>query len=226
MDYSEWLSALFEETYPKALLSHGEIFYGKQQPEQINVRWGSHRFTLDLADFYSGEATSPLVEMKQWIYSHMPYISEENDHALAVFNTASRSYDALVLRPMGNLFPLRNVVPEGFVNFGNTDIARKHLNFEMDGTVLCIHPKEKKLPASFAVSHKEVFTALVNDYIDYDDNLFILLPDSINTNHLFVGHADSIQRLAENFDEACTEIITAGEWFDKLDLLQHEGNNG
>lgn len=218
MDYSEWRSVLFDDTYPKAPLSHGEISYNARSPDCLKVKWGKYEFDLELTDFYQGETVSPLADIKKWVYSHMPVIQEEYKNVLPVYNTASDEYDAHVLRPMGHVFPLRNVDPVVFPAFGDIAIARKHLTVEMDGTVLCMYSKEKKIPSTFAVSHKEVFIELVNEYIDYDDSLTILLPDSISTNHIFAGHPDSIQRLAENFHEETTIMMDAGNWFNKIDL--------
>lgn len=225
MDYNEWRSALFDDTYPKSPLSHGEIFYGGKNPDGLRVKWGTHEFQLDLMDFYQGETKSPLADIKKWIYSHMPALPEEYKTAVPVYNHISEEFDAFIPRPMGYVFPLRNVKPEHFPLFGDINAARRNLKVEMDGTVLCMYTKDKKIPSSFAVSHKEVFTQLVNDYIDYDDNLLVLLPDSINTNHIFAGHSASIQRLADNFYEETTLMITAGEWFNKLDL-QRKGEHG
>lgn len=218
MDYSEWRSALFDDTYPKAPLSHGEIVYGGKTPDCLKVKWGTHEFQLDLMDFYQGETQSPLADIKKWVYSHMPAIPEEYKTALPAYNTASQSFDAFIPRPMGHVFPIRNINPEKFPAYGDINVARKQLTLDMDGTVLCMYTKDKKVPSSFAVSHKDVFISLVNDYIDYDDNLVILLPDSINTNHIFAGHGAAIQRLAENFYEETTVMIEAGKWFNKLDL--------
>lgn len=225
MDYNAWRSALFEDTYPKAPLSHGEITYGRNTPDCLSVTWGEHNFQLDLTLFYQGETVSPLADIKKWIYSHMPVIPAEYKKAIPAYNPVSHSYDLYVPRPMGHVYPLRNINPEDFPAFGDITLARKNLTVEMDGTVLCMYTKDKKIPSSFAVSHKDVFVELVNDHIDYDDNIVILLPDSINTNHIFAGHADSIQRLAENFYEETTVMVNAGEWFNKLDL-QRKGNHG
>lgn len=224
MDYETWKSKLFEDAYPTAKLSHGDIHYHPKSPDHMQVSWGGKELTLSLWDFYQSESESPLMEIKRWAYSQLPVIAEELSDSYVAYNPFSGAYDSYTIRPFGCVIPMRDVNPVKFPTYGELDLLKKIVNVKMDGTVICLSTKEPKIPSVTAVSHKENFSSLINDFVDYDEKLSILLPDSINTNHVFVGHRNSILRLAENFTEGTTVFAHAGDWFNKLSLL-HKGNN-
>lgn len=226
MDYEEWRVALFEDTFPKASLSHGEIVYhaAGNDRDYLEIFWGNRRINLDLNDFYNGETISPLMEIKNWAYANLPFIQDELDETYVAYNCFSKGYDAYTTRPLGHVVVSRNVNPLEYSNYGNAEIIRRKIISEMDGTVLCLYTKERKIPSALSISHKESFIEIVSEFVDYDDNLTILLPDSITANHVFTGHRDSIMRLAETFTEGSTTVMRAGEWFEQIDL-QNKGKH-
>lgn len=216
MEYSTWKSRAFEELYPSAVIDHGEIKLTGND-DLLVISWGEHKVEVSLSEFYCEESENPLYDIKKWAYETLPAIDAEHDNTYVVYNPVRASYDAYTLRSMGTYHVARDVDPKAYRAYGDIAKALGIVATEMNGTVICFEMKDKRIPASFAVSHPLVFKTLVEQYMDYSDSLTLLLPDT-NVTHIFAGHKTAINRLHENFPQGTTLNIPAGEWFTHLTI--------
>lgn len=225
MIYEEWRGNLFEDVYPKALLAYGDISFERGNGNALIVCWGNNRpIKIKLEDFYYDDSINPLDDIKKWIYKNMPFIQEEIINSYVVYNHLNDSFDAYIHRPMDVVYPLRNINPTLFSHQNNRDATRQILEYTMGGTVLAINTKIKEIPATLAIANHEFFKESLSNYMDYNVDLVMLLPDSIETNKIFVGHENSITRLSENFPSQSSLVVKVGDWFNMLQEYNGEKN--
>lgn len=210
-DYNSWESNLFEELHPSAKITHGDI---KLVPPLLVVSWGDYTTSIPAAEFYEHESINPLYDIKKWSYESLPFIEAENPNTYIVYNTVKASYEAHTLRSMGTKRVTSNVSPEDYQNYGNYGAIAPFISTEMNGTVVCFSSNDNRIPASLAISEPEVFKTLIEEHMDYTDDLRILVPEQ--SSHVFVGCSTAIDRLQENFARGTTLNTTTQKWFKNI----------
>lgn len=211
MDYNSWESTLFEELHPFAKLTHGDI---KMKANLLVVSWGDYTTSVPAIEFYDDESLNPLYEIKKWAYDSLPFIEAEQSTTYVIYNPINTSYEAHSLRSMGTKHITRNVSPSDYLNHGNYSEISALISTEMNGTVVCMSTNDKRIPAEISITEKDVFAKLIEEHMDYSDNLYILIPEK--SSHVFAGHRTAIERLQENFQQGTTLNITSKQWFDNI----------
>lgn len=207
---------LFEELHPSAKITYGEI---RLASGLIVTSWGDYTTHLPVSEFYDDESINPLYDIKTWAYNSLPVIPAEAGNTYVAYNPVNASYEAHTLRSMGTKYVTRKVAPADYLNYGNYDTLAPFLYTEMSGTVMCMTTNDRRLPAELAISEKKVFMKLIEEHMDYSDDLCILIPEE--SSHVFAGHSTAIERLQENFQQGTTLNITSGKWFN--DITKDEG---
>lgn len=211
MDYSSWETTLFEELHPSARITFGDI---KLASHLIVVTWGDHTITVPASEFYENGSVNPLYDIKHWAYESLPVIDLELSKSYVTYNTVNASYEAHTLRSMGTKVLTRNVNPQDYPNYGKIEQVTPFISTEMNGTLICMSSKDKRIPSTLAISDNKVFRTLVEQHMDYSDDLCILIPEQ--SSHVFAGYRTAVERLQENFQQGTTLNITSGEWFKNI----------
>lgn len=223
MEYNEWIMELFEEFYPKYNLPFGFIQWNKKD-DNLDIVWGKSSIRLDLREFYKLHSHSnPVESVLLWIYNNVEPTEQELKEAFFAYNYELDNYSAYALRPMDTCYTVHRAEPKWIKEQDHTRLADV-VEVGVNGSILSFSSKNNKIPVSTILAYNEYTLDTIENYMDYSPEISVIVPDTSPLTNVFVGHADSIQRLGSDYPTDKISIFTLGQWFDKTNgrFVNHE----
>lgn len=223
MEYNEWTMELFEELYPRYSLPFGFIQWNKTD-EALEITWGNKSFRLDLREFYKLHSNDdPIESVLVWIYNNVEPTEQELKEAFFAYDYDLDKYSAYVLRPMDICHTVHRAEPK-WIRGQDHSRLENIVYVNINGSIINFSSKNPKIPASTILAYNKYMLDVIEKYMDYSPELSVIVPDTNPLNTLFVGHADSIQRLGSDYPTDKISIFTLGQWFDKTNerFVNHE----
>lgn len=213
MEYDEWRDCLFEEIYPQFSLTHGNIKWDDHETDRVDITWNDKHFIVSLAELYREDDNDPLETLVKWAYKSLEVIPlAEKENIYLSYNLLLDSYSVYVLRPYNSLYVQHGVEPELWRGFNPEPDLAEIIDCELSGSLLMVSSKEDRLPAAVALAYPELSLQLLHEKMDCGNDFQILVPSDSNNMHLFVGHSNSINRLAIDFMDNRAQTFTIDEW--------------
>lgn len=223
MEYSEWAMELFEEFYPKYNLPCGLIQWNKND-ENLEITWGEKSFMLDLREFYKLHSNDdPISSVLVWIYNNAEPTEQELKEAFFAYDYDLDQYSAYVLRPMDTCRVIHRIEPN-WIKRQDHSRLETIVNVSINGSIINFSSNYHKIPVSTILAYNKYTLAIIEKYMDYSPDISVIVPDTNPLNTLFIGHADSIQRLGSDYPTDKISIFTLGQWLDKTNerFVDHE----
>lgn len=215
MELKEWRSTLFEEIYPRHNLTQGTITWENHNHEDfLRITWNRNSHFVALESLYSEEHKEPLNDVLAWIYRNMPAVSNEQDDAYLTYNRFVQTYTGYILRPVNTVYVQYHVNPDKW--FTANDRLSEKISCEISGSVLIFTSLDERLPVNAILSSPDKFIGMLADKIDVTDDLKIIISNKEEVKYFFVGHSDSIQRLALEYPQEALMEFTIGEWKNEM----------
>jgi hypothetical protein len=214
MEYSEWSMELFEEFYPKYDLPFGSIQWNKKD-EHLDIVWGANSLKLGLRDFYMIHSSgNPVESVLTWIFNNVEATEQELKEAFFAYNYDLDKYSAYVLRPMDTCYTIHRAEPK-WIKEQDHSRLENIVQVDVNGSIINFASKNNKIPISTILAYNKYTLDVIENYMDYSPDISVIVPDTNPLNNLFVGHADSIQRLGSDYPTDKVSIFTLGQWFDR-----------
>lgn len=223
MEYSDWAMELFEEFYPKYNLPFGFIQWNKKD-ENLEITWGDKSFRLDLREFYKLHSNDdPIASVLVWIYNNAEPTEQELKEAFFAYDYDLDQYSAYVLRPMDTCRIIHRAEPN-WIKEQDHSRLESIVNVGINGSIINFSSKNHKIPVSTILAYNKYTLDVIEKYMDYSPDISVIVPDTNPLDTLFIGHADSIQRLGSDYPTDKISIFTLGQWFDKTNerFVNHE----
>lgn len=213
MEYDEWRDNLFEEIYPQYSLSNGSIKWEDGVEDRALITWNNKIFSVALEELYHEDDEEPIDKLVQWVYKSVDVIPlTEKENTYLSYDYFTDSYSAYVLRPENSLYIQRNVQPDTWKSINPHPDLTKVIDCEVSGSLLMISSKDSRVPATIALAYPEISIPLLHEKMDCHDDFQILIPSDSNSVYMFVGHRNSINRLAMDFPDNTAHKFTIHEW--------------
>lgn len=213
MEYDEWRDCLFEEIYPQYSLTNGHIKWDDDTSERIIITWNNKQFIVSLEDLYQEHDNDPLDTLVHWVYKSLEVVPlAEKDNIYLSYDFFLNSYSLYVLRPRNSLYVQHNVDPELWKKINPNPDLKKIIDCELSGSLLMVSSKDERLPSTVALAYPELSLPLLHETMDCGDDFHILVPSDSNNMHMFIGHSNSINRLAIDFMDNSAHKFTIHEW--------------
>lgn len=216
MELKEWRTTLFEEIYPRYKLSHGTITWEEHDNEEfLRITWGQRTHFVALESLYHEEHQNPLKDILAWVYRNMVPVSYERVDAYLAYNRFVDTYTGYVLRPENTVYVHHNTTPAQWFPCNSKLIDK--ISCEVSGSVLIFTSLDERLPVNVILSSPDKFIEMLADKIDITDDFRIIISNKENVKYFFVGHSDSIKRLALEYPQEMLMDFTIGEWKEEME---------
>lgn len=210
MEYKEWLTQLFENTYPKmSFAQDGELSWIDN--DYLNCIWDNKTYLLTNEDYYHKdhkEEDFMNLIIKQLLET-LPLTKNEIDESFYYY----KDYYTLETHCVAERTP--NIIIDQVINEKSLQIFDKkikHLKKEIIlqklDSILLIKMKKDYITPLVLFNDEKSFNMLFNDHIDYSKDLKILYDK--NENQLFLGHKNPISRLECTSDN---KAKTLDQWY-------------
>lgn len=213
MEYDEWRDSLFEEIYPQYSLSNGSIKWEDGVQDRVLVSWDNKNFSVSLEDLYHEEDNDPIDRLVKWVYKSVDVVPlKEKENIFLSYDYFTDSYSAYVLRPENSLYIQRNVDPSIWKKFNAEPNLSSIIDCELTGSLLMVSTRDSRIPVTVALAYPEIALPMLHEKMDCTDDFQILISSDSNNVHMFVGHSNSINRLAIDFVDNSAQKFTIQEW--------------